>query len=295
MKARYIISVIMLSAFTGTSMPIPAFAQTVVTQTAAVPDLDYSPMALFLKKFAVVERGRTKIAYSAARRQGKPFLNAYAERMAGEDISALPRDGQLAYWLNLQNLLVIKAITDDTKKNNLKKLRGTVSAPGKLWTKPRITIDGTALSIADIENKIIENWQDTPDLIYGLYQGVKGGPSLSRTSYTAANVRDELAKSAKLYVNARGIVKVEGQTAHVTPVFDWYKGGVFAASDRAVIEHIRSHAEPNLANKLRRTRELATVKLNYRADNYAPKKPKTDRKNRNVRIEPARRTGGYGS
>ncbi len=304
MKHRYFVSAALLTALASVCVQPLAFAQTAPapaastqasTQAAIAPDLDYSLMALFMEKFSVVERGRTKIAYSETRRQGKPFLTAYVEKMAAEDISVLSRDGQLAYWLNLQNILVIKAITDDTKKTKLNRLRGTGASPGKLWTKPRVTIDDATFSIVDIENKIMASWPDTPDLIYGLYQGVKGGPCLNKIAFTAANVHDELSKAAKQYINARGIVKVSGGTAHVTPIYDWYKGGLFGADDRSVIAHIRSHAAPTLANRLSRTHELAMVKLNYRVDNYVAQAQAANIPTSRPRIEPARGTGGFGS
>jgi len=298
MKYHYIASAVLLTTlgFSTTGPMTTAFAQTPAnvsletTQTAKISDIDYSAMTQFIRSFSVEERGRTNIYYKAVRSDGKPFLNAYAEHLAGQDITGLNRDGQLAYWLNVQNLLVVKAITDDTKKNNLKKLRGTGAAPGTLWTNPRITVGGVNLSIVDIENKILDGWKDTPNLVYGLYQGVKGGPGLRRTSFTAANVQKQLATAAKLYVNTDGMVKVKNKTAHVVPVYEWYKADLFGANNQAVIDHIRSHAKPNLAYTLSQARGLKMMKLNYRADNFIPPKPKTSQ-----RISPARTTGGYGS
>ncbi|MBL4853015.1 MAG: DUF547 domain-containing protein [Robiginitomaculum sp.] len=280
----------MTTAFAQTSSTSLTTVPAATTQTASIPDLDYSAMTQFIRSFSVEERGRTNIFYKAVRSDGKPFLNAYAKYLAGQDITDLNRDGQLAYWLNVQNLLVIKAITEDTKKTNLKKFRGTGDAPGTLWTNPRIMIDGVNLSIVDIENKITDGWKDTPNLVYGLYQGVKGGPRLHRASFTAANVQEQLAKAAKLYVNANGIIKIRNKKVHVMPVYEWYKADLFGADDQAVIDHIRSHAKANLAYELSQVRGLKVVKLNYRTDNFVPPKPQVTQ-----RIQPSRGTGGFGS
>jgi len=277
-----------------TGLAVPLSAQTIqasdISQAQpAAPDIDYSAMASFMQKFAVVERGRPKIAYKNVRATGKPFLTAYTQYLTSQNIPAQSRDGQLAYWLNLQNLLVVKAIAE-SKKTNLKKLRGTGKTPGSLWTKPRVTIAGQNLSIANIEQKIVTGWSEHPNVIYGIYQGVKGAPCLSKTSYTATDVHARLEKLAELYVNARGIVSVKSQTAHVTPVYDWYKDALFSSRDGALIDHVRAHAYPNLASKLSRASAVDVVKLNYKADVYVVKKPRSY--NNNVRSSGG---GGYGS
>lgn len=278
-------------ACVGLGAPLSAQAVETPGVQAAAPTIDYSPMELFMKKFAVVERGRPNIAYKAVRKHGEPFLASYTQYLSDQNVSALSSDGQLAYWLNVQNLLVVTAISE-AKKTNLKKFRGTGGAPGKLWTKQRITIEGQNLSIADIEHKIVTGWSANPNVLYGIYQGVKGAPCLSKVSYTAENVHGELEKAAQIYVNASGIVKVKSQTAYITPVYDWYQDTLFGQDDKAVIAHIRGHATPNLASKLSRAHQLDVVKLNYKADAYSTKSAP---RRQPVNVTTARGTGGYGS
>jgi len=99
----------------------------------ASQDLDYTAMNLFMERVSKTERGRPSIAYKIVRENGSEFLDEYEVYLSGIDSTALSDDERLAYWLNVQNFLVVKAVTLDTKTTKLKSLRGTGAKPGKMW------------------------------------------------------------------------------------------------------------------------------------------------------------------
>lgn len=244
--------------------------ETAVVQTAKI---DYAATELFHSKFSVVDKGRARIAYKAVRKNAETFLNGYVDYLSQHNVDNLSKDEQLAYWLNVQNTLVIQAVSFDTRKSSLKKLRGTAEKPGKLWTTPRFNYGGETLSIADIENRIVSNFED-PNVLYGLYQGVRGGPKLNPKAYEAATVRETLSKAGRTYVNSKGIVKSENDIVKITPVYFWHKDALFGNDDTKLIEHLKSHARPRLANNLYKAKTVDTLTLNYRVDNYEP--PRTN-------------------
>jgi len=245
-----------------------AIEETDVAVVEAVePAVDYSMMNTFMEKLSVNERGRPSIAYKVVRESALPALDEYEAVLAAVDTESLDENDRLAYWLNVQNFLVVKAISTDTKKTNLKSLRGTAKKPGKLWTKDRITLAGQSYSIADVEAKITSDFKD-PNVIYGMYQGVKGGPCLSETAYEGATVRARLAELGARYVNSRGIVSPSKGVVTVTPVYDWHKAALFNGDDKAIMKHVKSHANTALRGRLNTGREIKFTKLNYVADNY---------------------------
>ncbi len=257
------------------------------TPTAYAP-IDYSFYDTIIKKVSVNEGGRPRLAYDFIRNQKNDFIGDYVLKLARQDVSHLSPNERLAYWLNIQNTLTIDAILKDGKgKRSLKKLRGTADEPGKLWTKPRLTIAGQNLSLQDIENKILTEFEN-PNVIYGLYQGVRGGPSLSSKAYNGATVNEMLAQNAKRYVNSKGIVAVKGDVVKVTPVFMWYRDIALGGGDMALMEHLKSHAYPNLKSALFRGKTYEMSSLNYRLDDYKIPKQETD-------ASRSRGGGGYGS
>ena len=281
-------------AFAAEETPI------IETTELSTPAVDYALMETFMSNLSSNERGRPSIAYAAARENGAGFFSHYETQLVAVDVEALSEDDQLAYWLNLQNFLVVKAVTLDTKKTNLKSLRGTAKKPGKMWTKDRVTIGGQSYSIADIEAKITSNFKD-PNVIYGLYQGVKGGPCLSSKPYEGATVTARLAELGAHYVNSRGIVTPNKSVVTLTPIYDWHKAALFDGEDAAILRHVKAHASTNLRGRLNRGTRVEYTKLNYVTDSFDPKKQVQGVKKRAPQQQRAPQTrvpsggGSYGS
>lgn len=258
------------------SVALPTLAEdetTAVTKATivAVTTPDYAPMQNFMDQASLNERGRPAIKFKQLRDSEPRFFQSYEEYLVNVDYSSLSDDDRLAYWLNLQNFMVVKAVTFDTKKTSLKSLRGTAAKPGKLWTKDRVSIGGDDYSIADVEAKIVSEFNN-PNVIYGLYQGVKGGPCLSSTPYTGETVNARLAELGMQYVNSRGIVEPNKSVATLTPIYDWHKTTLFNGSDKEILAHVKSHASTNLRGRLNRATEVKYTKLNYVTDNHVPQK-----------------------
>ena len=241
------------------------------------PSIDYSMMEKFMNRASTRERGRPSIAYKSVREENLEFFDDYEAHLVSIDSAALNENDRLAYWLNVQNFLVVKAVTQDTKTTKLKSLRGTGTKPGKMWTNDRVTIGGQSYSIADIDSKITSEFQD-PNVIYGLYQGVKGGPCISSTPYQGETVHARLAELGMQYVNSQGIVEPEKSVVTVTPIYDWYKADLFENDDKILLKHLKANADTHLRGRLNRAHEVKFTKLNYATDNFDLAKAIKDKK-----------------
>ena len=280
-------------------------ATVVADEAPAVPELtqvevvtpDYKQMKTFMERVSVNQRGRPAIKYKQVRELNLSFFQTYEDYLVNMDSDSLSADDRLAYWLNLQNFLVVTAVTFDTKKTNLKSLRGTGTKPGKLWTKDRVTIGDEIYSIADIEAKIVSE-NKNPNVIYGLYQGVKGGPCLSSTPYEGATVNARLAELGEQYVNSRGIVEPNKSVVTLTPIYEWHKTALFADNDKEVFTHVKNHSSTHLRGRLNRATEVKYTKLNYTTDDFVPEKLSQRKRSSPSRPVPTQRPpsgGGYGS
>ncbi len=110
------------------------------------------------------------------------------------------REEQLAYWLNLYNVTVLNEVIAVYPTKNLKKL--TVGKKS-IFDKKLLTVAGVPLSLNDIQFTILkQNYDNNPLVIYGLYQGIIGGPNIRKRAYTGADVMSALENNAYEFINS---------------------------------------------------------------------------------------------
>lgn len=99
------------------------------------------------------------------------------ERVAGTlDISGLPRDEQLAFWINLHNVALLEQIANEWPVREPHEI--TVGGV-PLDDAKFINLRGIPVSLRDIrENIVFRHWKD-PKVIYGFWRGQIGGRSCS--------------------------------------------------------------------------------------------------------------------
>jgi len=242
-----------------------SFSQSSNASSASSFHVDYSPISKFSTTFGREERGRTKIAYSAVEQQGQRFLSVYINHLSQVPVSSLSRNDQLAYWLNTHNMLVIQAMVESKGRPNMSKARGTAEAPGDMWTKKRITVQGENLSLHDIEkNIIVADFADKPNAVFGLYQGTKGSPAFKADGFRGASLDADLAAAAKAHL--KGNLKVKGSKAQIPAVMQWYAADLFGGDQNALRTHLVSLANNKTAKKLTSVTEFEARKFSYSSD-----------------------------
>lgn len=245
-----------------------AFEAFAVSDEANAQAVSYAEFDEFLDAFAVRDGGRLNLYYSAMRPQGVNYLNAYTAALARLTPSKLSRKEQLAYWLNLRNALVIRAIAAQPPGRSLKDERWDGDEPGEMWTRKRLAVEGVSLSINDIEEYILLKNFDNPNLVYGLYQGVEGGPAMHVKGFTGAAIDEQLESIGRDYVNNRKNVRVRSGNVRVSLIYHWYKDALFDGSDADVISHIASLARPRLGENLADVSSISEQRFSYSLDEH---------------------------
>lgn len=117
------------------------------------------------------------------------------------DIASLPKDEQLAYWLNLHNASIITLIAENYPIHEPTKLRlGADKLP--LHDAKVISVAGNMLSLRDIrENIVYPNWRD-PKVVYGFFLGDIGSPSMPGEAFTGESTDRILNFNAEEFVNS---------------------------------------------------------------------------------------------
>ncbi len=139
-------------------------------------------------------------------------IQASLEQLPSEaPLKHFSRDEQLAYWLNLYNVTVLNEVVAIYPKKNLKKIsRGKKS----IFEQKLLNVAGVPLSLNDIQYTILtQNYDGNPLIMYGLYQGIIGGPNIRKTAYVGSDVYRALTDNAREFVNSnRGTyAKYEGE------------------------------------------------------------------------------------
>lgn len=169
------------------------------------------------------------------------------------DIAKWNRDEQLAYWLNLHNLLVMQVVAENYPYVSFKKLRRMH------WTRNMVTVKGVALSIQEIQDEIIlAIWHD-PMVIYGLFQASIGGPGLRPLALRGDKIQLSLQTSGVEFVNSYRGVHSWGKTAKASEFYKW-TARAFPDFEADLRSHLSSLADEKTAAILKRT---SKVRANY--------------------------------
>ncbi len=178
-----------------------------------------------------------KILYGFMTKDVKLEMKAYKDELIALgnelDIPSLPRNEQLAYWINLHNLVLVTTILEDhpgpkRQPNSIQPIEGS---DAKLHEAKLIEIDGHALSLRDIrENIVFPNWKNK-DIPYAFHLGYLSSPSLANAAFTGTNLQSLLESNAKEFVNSLRAYEKGTLNPYFRDVSAWYYPGLGAELD----------------------------------------------------------------
>lgn len=145
----------------------------------------------YFEVFAQSEENRRTLAAIRQRLENLPSFNP---------LETFNRDEQLAYWVNLYNVTIIDEIV---KLYPIRDLEETLVGKDSILDKKVLEIAGVPLSLNDIQFRILrQNYSNDPLVIYGLYQGIIGGPNIRKGAYTGKFVYGDLIDNAVEFINS---------------------------------------------------------------------------------------------
>lgn len=252
--ARYFVAFVSLAFLTNTPAAPEAelWAYWDASNPSSERTIDHGAWDEFLSKY--VEPGPdgvNLVAYSKVTDADKSRLDAYIDKLAGIAIREYSKPEQLAYWINLYNALTLKVVLEHYPVQSIKDID---ISPGFFsvgpWGKKLVDIEGEALSLDDIEHRILRPiWRD-PRIHYAVNCASIGCPNLARRAYTAANVDQMLTSQAVEYINhPRGAMATAGGLV-VSSIYDWFEAD-FGGDEQGVLDHILNYADDELGDSIR--------------------------------------------
>ncbi len=133
-------------------------------------------------------------------------------------LATLSDDEQLAYWLNLHNLLVIDMLAH---RYPLKHLQALYQGEQAWLHQPLIMVAGTSLSLADIKfGKVLPLAKGRTEVIYGFYEGYISAPSIRSEPFDSRNLAKALQDNAVEFINtSRGSYPEYGTSFRVSTFY----------------------------------------------------------------------------
>ncbi len=181
---------------------------------------------------------------------------SYLQSLSDADPASLPRDGQLAFWINAYNAYTIQLINRHGERRsirNINKWLGFIRAYGP-WNEPVVRAGGRVLTLAHVEHRILRRELRDARIHFALVCAALGCPPLRGEAYTAARVHAQLDDQARLFLAhtpAKNRVDLATRTLHASPIFrfgDHLKdfGGTRAALGRYVAAYLPNGPERDL-------------------------------------------------
>ena len=231
--------------------------------------IDHAPWAKFLAAHRTEGAdGIARLAYKAAMAD-RAALDADITRLAALPISRFNRGEQFAYWVNLYNMVTVLTVL---RHYPIKSIRDIKISPGWFsagpWGAKLIEVEGTKLSLDDIEHRILRPIWREPRIHYIVNCAALGCPDLSATPVTAALREAMLDDAARSFINhPRGAV-IESGRLIVSSIYVWYASD-FGPDADSVVQHMRQYAHQDFYSALSHIRQVSADRYDW-ALNDAP-------------------------
>jgi hypothetical protein len=156
------------------------------------------------------------------------------------DIAAMRKNEQLAFWINLSNVVTIEKIA---REYPVKRPAQMKLGPDKqpFDDAKLITMRGVPISLKDIRTKIIYPHWESPEVIYGFFRGDIGGPRIHTRAFTAATVATRLDANAREFVNSLRGVSENRSELLVSRVYEEAQPYYFLSWPADLKAHFRKH------------------------------------------------------
>ena len=189
--------------------------------------VDHSVFDRLLQSHVVPDgRGYNAVNYRRFRSDGLGELRSYLAVLEAVAPSALSRTEAHAYWINLYNAKTLEVVLEHYPVGSIRDIDlggGGLFGRGP-WSRKLLKVDGSELSLDDIEHEIVRPLFGDPLSHYGLNCASYSCPNLATRAYTGGNVDKLLAQGAAEYINhPRGVAVSKGRIS-ASKIYSWYAG-----------------------------------------------------------------------
>lgn len=231
-------------------------------QKGSTQHVDHSIWDKLLKRFVHKSAdGLNRVDYRSFQKNGHKSLKKYVRLLQTIRVERLSRREQFAFWVNLYNAKTIELILDHYPLSSIRKIKSGLFSPGP-WGLKNMKVAGVALTLDDVEHKILRGlWRD-PRIHYAVNCASIGCPNLAREAYTGRNMNKLLEAGARNYINSpRGVKHSQGRIT-ASKIYKWFRED-FGGNEKGVLKHLRRYAAPKLAARLKAVQSISPYQYNW--------------------------------
>jgi hypothetical protein len=213
---RVLIAVLCLMALSSVAgvhaaSPIGLWERWYAHDPDSTREVDHSAWGSFLTRYVRIGPDSIhRVAYGQVTPVDRKALDDYLAELSRTPISQYNRTEQLAYWINLYNALTVRTVLRHYPVASIRDIDvGNRRSQQGLWDAPLIEVEGQALSLNDIQNRILRPvWHD-PRILYALSCGAVSCPNLQPVPFSSERLDHQLSQAAMAYINDPGCIQME--------------------------------------------------------------------------------------
>ncbi len=184
-------------------------------------------------------------------------FDAFLNWQAKADVSQMPREEQIAFYINAYNSCCIKAILDNYPVHTPKDVDG-------FFDKLKFEVAGEKLTVSEIEyDRLIANYKDMR-AHFAVVCADRGCLPLKAGAYSGKSLDDDLDSAAKKFVSDARHFSVDSDKGEVqiSKIFEWYGPKFLNDPERPVkADRPEVYLAPWLDQETRKLLESGAYKL----------------------------------
>ncbi len=260
-----LLSVLLIAATAHSAPKADLWERWEAHDPASTTSVDHRTWDALLGKYLSTSdpSGINLFRYGAVTTLDRTALEMYLDELQAVKVSALNRAEQIAYWINLYNVLTVNTVLGHYPVNSIKDID---ISPGLFangpWDAKLIIIENVKVSLNDIEHRILRPiWRD-PRIHYAVNCAAIGCPDLQDRAYVPEELDQMLDEAAVQFINhPRGAAIDQKDRLVLSSIYKWF-GEDFGDDLDEILEHIRGYALDELKEKIP-TGERIKVKYRY--------------------------------
>ena len=181
--------------------------------------------------------GIARLRYGDVSAADKARLVNFVNVLQQVDPNQLGRDDQLAFWINLYNAQTIRLVLDNYPVSSIREIKDGPLSIGP-WNRKDVVVSGTALSLNDIEHRIIRPVFQEPRIHYALNCAAVSCPNLAPQAWRGSGLDAAFEAAERAYLSdPRGVSIAPDGRVTASKIFIWFRED-FGENEKAVVARL---------------------------------------------------------
>lgn len=214
--------------------------------------------------------GINRVDFTLFKAAGRGRLKSYIDSLERAVPSRMPSQAQMAFWINLYNAKSLQLVLDRYPVASIRDIRlpdPTGKPADGPWKANVTTIEGRALSLDDIDTRIIRPTFRDPRVHYALSCMALGCPNLLPEAYTPERLDHLLDTAAAAFINHPRGIATKGNRIEASNLYAWHEADF--GGFKSVLAHLSHYATPELRRRLATIEKFDAYAFDWRLNDAA--------------------------